>query len=362
MTSPFPYDKISDSSSFFGRDKEFKELQKVVKYSNNILIYSKRRMGKSSLINNFFQKYNKEYLCIYVDIFDITSKEDFAYSLLKALSNSQKTDLKTTIKTFTSLFKRVRIEPTIDPTTLKYSIKPIIATLSFEQMMDDFFNSLKELSKTNKIILAIDEFQQITTIKDIKLDAYLRTYIQNRKNTSYVFLGSKRHLLTSLFQYKAPLYELANHFELQALDIKDIYNYSKKYLKDIELKDIEYIYEKTNKETKLIQNILHLLYIYKIKDISQESIDTIVQEIINSKDSSFKLIYDTLNNNQKITLKIVAKYKKGFFSHEILSQYNIKKQTLQSSLKTLFKNEIIDKQEDKYFIPDRTLELWFELL
>ncbi|MEA3352220.1 MAG: ATP-binding protein [Campylobacterota bacterium] len=359
MISPFPYDKISESSFFFGREKETKELEKVVKYSNNLLIHSKRRMGKSSLINNFFKLHNKEYLCIYVDIFDITSKEDFAYSLLKALSNAQTTDLKSAIKTLTSLFKRVRVEPSIDPNSLEYSIKPIIATLSFEQMMDDFFNSLDELSKTKQIVLAIDEFQQIAEITDIKLDAYLRQYIQNRTNTSYIFLGSKRHLLTSLFEYKAPLYELANHFELQPLECDDIYNYSKQYI-DIEKENIEYIYEISNGETKLIQNILHLLYIYKIEGISKEIIDNIVKEIINSKDASFKLIYDTLNNNQKIALKVVVKYKKGFFSEEILSSYNIKKQTLQSAVNTLFKKEIIDKGGDRYFIPDRTLELWVE--
>lgn len=139
-------------------------------------------MGKSSLINNFIENHKEEYLCIYVDIFDITSKENLAYSLLKALSNSQESDLKSAIKTLTSLFKRVRVEPTIDPTTLKYSIKPVIATLSFEQMMEDFFNSLNELAKTKQIVLAIDEFQQIATIKDTKLDAFLRTYIQNREN------------------------------------------------------------------------------------------------------------------------------------------------------------------------------------
>lgn len=361
MFSPFPYDKISDTKCFFGREKELKELEKVVKYSNNILIHSKRRMGKSSLINNFIENHKNEYLCIYVDIFEITSKEDFAYSLLKALSNSQESDLKSAIKTFTSLFKRVRVEPTIDPITLKYSIKPVIATLSFEQMMEDFFNSLNELSKTKQIILAIDEFQQIATIKDIKLDAFLRTYIQNRENISYIFLGSKRHLLTSLFEYKAPLYELANHFELQALKIKDIYNYSKEYI-NISEEHIVYIFEKTNGETKLIQNLLHLLYVYKIKDIDEDKIEVLLNEIIASKEASFRIIFDTLNNNQKIALKIVGKYKNSFFVNDILNQYNIKKQTLQSSIKTLFNKELIDKESDKYFIPDRTLELWVERL
>ncbi|WP_428738197.1 AAA family ATPase [Sulfurimonas sp.] len=361
MTSPFPYDKISDEKHFFGREKEIKELEKTVKFSNNMLIHSKRRMGKSSLINYFFQTHQKEYMCIYVDIFDITSKEDFAYALLKALSNAQDLDIKSAIKTLTSLFKRVRVEPTIDTKTLKYSLKPVVATLSFEQMMEDFFSSLNELAQKKQIILAIDEFQQIATIKDVKLDAYLRTYVQNRENISYIFLGSKRHLLTSLFSYQAPLYELANHFELQPLNVEDIFNYVKEYIA-ISKEVVAYIYELANGETKLIQNILHLLYIYKIKEIDNDAVDQVVEEIINSKDASFRLIYDTLNNNQKTALKIVGKYKNGFFNAEVLKEFNIKKQTLQSSIKTLFSNEMIDKDGDNYFIPDRTLELWVERL
>jgi AAA+ ATPase superfamily predicted ATPase len=361
MLSPFPYDQISDSSQFFGREKALAVVSKSVKYANNLLIHSKRRMGKSSLIHHFFDTSEEKYLCIYVDIFDITTKEDFAYALLKALSNSQKTDLKSAIKTISSLFKRVRVEPTVDPTTLKYSLKPIIATLSFEEMMEDFFSSLETLGKEKQIVVAIDEFQQIATIKDVKLDAFLRKYIQKRGDVSYIFLGSKRHILTSLFHYKAPLYEMATHYELQPLLVEEIYHYAKKHL-TIAQEEITYIYNRADGETKLIQHILHLLYVYKVDAISQENIDVIVEEIINSKEGSFRLLFDTLNNNQKIALKMVGQLKSGFFSVEVLQTYNIKKQTLQSAINTLFGKEFIDKEGDSYFIPDRAFELWVEQL
>ncbi|MEA3498434.1 MAG: ATP-binding protein, partial [Campylobacterota bacterium] len=311
MHSPFPYDKISTVSEFFGRDNEIKKLSDIVKYSNNLLIHSKRRMGKTSLINKFFDLNKDVYLTIYVDIFDISTKEDFVKLLLQSLSNIQKTDLKSAIKTLTSLFKRVRVEPTIDPNTLEYSIKPIVSTLTFEEMLEDFFQTIDKLSKTQQIVIAIDEFQQICTIKDIKLDAILRKYIQNRSNISYIFLGSKRHLLTSLFEYKAPLYELATHFELQPLNKDDIKEYAMKYLL-IDDEIIDYIYNISDGETKMIQHILHLCYVEKEKEVTKEKIDEIVDEIINSKDSSYRLLFDTLNNNQKQALKIVGKYKKGF--------------------------------------------------
>jgi AAA+ ATPase superfamily predicted ATPase len=357
MDTKFLYDNVAFNPNFFGRESEISKLNTTIKYSNNILIYSKRRMGKTTLIKNFLNDKN-DFITLYIDIFDITSKEDFALSLLKSLSNNIKYDLKTIIKTLTNLFKRVRVEPTIDPNTLEYSIKPIVTTLSFEQMIEDFFSAIEQLSKKHKIIIAIDEFQQITTIKDVKLDAILRKYIQERQNISYIFLGSKRHTLTSLFSYKAPLYELATHFELPPLKIVDIYNYAKKYL-DISIEQIEYIYNLSDGETKLILHILHLIYISK-NNITNNLIDETSQEILNSKDTTYRMLFDTLNNNQKLAIKLIGKYGKNFYNQELLQQYNIKKQTLKSAIDSLFAKEIIDKQDSNYFVPDRTFELWIQ--
>lgn len=214
--------------------------------------------------------------------------------------------------------------------------------------VDEFFGRESELLK-------------LQTITDLKLDAYLRKYIQERQNISYLFLDSKRHLLTSLFEYKAPLYELATHLELAPIQREEIYKYAKKYLK-ISLQDIEYIYQKSDGETKMIQQILHLLYLQKEETVLHVTIDSAVKEIINSKDSSYKLLFDTLGNNQKTALKIVGKYKKAVFVASVLSEYNIKKQTLQSSIDALLKKELVDREDERYFIPDRTFELWVERL
>ena len=358
MTSPFLYDNIASKKTFFGRVEELNKLQVITKNSNNLLLYSKRRMGKTTLIKKFLSQ-TQDTLNIYVDIFDITSKEDFASSLLKSLSNSYNHfDIKKSIQILKSFLKRVRVEPSIDPQTFEYSIKPIITGLSFEEMLEDFFNSIDKISKTQKVIIAIDEFQEITNIKDVKLDAILRKHIQDRENISYIFLGSKRHILTSLFNYKAPLFELAEHFSLQPLKIDEIYNYAKKYL-NISKDDVKYIYNLSDGETKLILHLLHNLYIDK-KNISSQTIDEELINILTSKDTAFRMVFDTLNNNQKLSIKLISRYKNYLFSNELLQKYRIKKQTLQSSINSLFKKEFIDKEDGIYFIPDRSFELWVE--
>ena len=358
MNSPFLYDNIASKQTFFGREDELNKLLNITKNSNNLLLYSKRRMGKTTLIKNFFAQ-EKDSITIYIDIFDITSKEDFASSLLKALTNSYNHfDIKKSIQTLTGFLKRVRVEPTIDPETFEYSIKPIVVGLSFEEMFEEFFNSIENIAKTNKVIVAIDEFQEIANIKDVKLDAMLRKYIQERENISYIFLGSKRHILTSLFSYKAPLFELAEHFALQPLQVDDIYNYAKEYL-SITKDDVKYIHTISDGETKFILHILHNFFITKDK-VTTKQIDKEVQNIIRSKDSAFRMLFDTLNNNQKLAIKLISQYKNNLFSNELLQKYNIKKQTLQSSINALFKKEFIDKEDGIYFIPDRSFELWVE--
>lgn len=361
MQSPFAYDRLPKKGEFYGRAQELKHINQAIGHGTNLLIHSKRRMGKSALIQQALELQNDETLCLYADIFHITSKESFAQSLLGALASAHKDDLKITLKKLAGLFKRVRVEPVIDPHTFEYSIRPVVATLSFEEMFSDFFDGLQTLAQKQRVVVAIDEFQQITDIKDVRLDALLRQHLQQRQNISWIFLGSKRHLLTSLFEYKAPLYDMATHCELSALSIDEIEAYVTQHL-TIDRPHIKQVYEKADGETKLIQNVFHLLYLQKEEPVTTERIDTAINEIIASKDASYRMLYDTLSHNQKAALKIIGKHKKAVYSAPVLQEYHIKKQTLQSAIDALLGKELIDRDNDRFFLPDRTLELWVERL
>ena len=138
----------------------------------------------------------------------------------------------------------------------------------------------------------------------------------------------------------------------------------KKHVEYLSITDdmVHYIQEVTAQETKLMQNIFYLLYIQGKKDINIEMIDSAVDVIIDAKDSSYRMILDTLPASQKTALKVIGKYPSGFYIQEVFDEYGISKQSLQSAINTLFKKEIIDKENDKYFVPERTFELWIKKL
>ncbi len=361
MKTPFPFEYIAENSNFYGREEEVKNIVSHIEASTNIVLFSKRRMGKSTLIKNTFEKIEKKYTVIYIDIFNIITAEDFANLLLKGITNAQKGDIKKSITSLSKLFKRTRLEPTFDPVSSRMGIKPIITNLSFEELIEDAFTALFELSKKKNIALAIDEFQQIATIKDKKIDAILRKYMQEAYTISYIFLGSKRNILNSLFTYKAPLFGMATTISLKSIALEDIYNYSKKYLK-IKKETIEYIYKLADEETKLIQMILHKAFLEnkKSKEITKGMIDRYIEEILISKSDHYKALFEIFSTNQKKAFKLLSKYKKEIFSNDILNKEKISKASMQSSLKQLYDKEFIDKENDTWFIPDRTFELWGE--
>lgn len=360
MINPFPYENIANKKTFYGRIEELKFLRQNISNSTNVLLFSKRRMGKSTLISNLFNKIKKDYYCIYIDIYNMITAEDFAKLLFKGITEVQKGDVIKTIKSLSKLLRRVRLEPTFNSETSEMSIRTIVNDLTFDELMEDAFKVLFELSKDKKVVLAIDEFQQVSTIKDIKIDAILRKYIQKSENISYIFLGSKRNLLNSLFMYKEPLFEMATPYALKSIDIDEIYNYAKHHLK-INRELIAYIFSLADGETKLIQMLLYRLYInYKNKLIKKDLIENELKEILILKNEHYKTLFDLFSMNQKKAFKLLSRFKKDLFTQKVLKEENLSRASMQSSLKSLYEKEFIDKEDDNWFIPDRTLELWGE--
>lgn len=360
MQTPFPFETIAPREFFYGRQKELDELKSYVKTCSNVLLFSKRRMGKSTLIKNLFDEVKEDYTVIYIDIYNIITAEDFGKLLLDGITKSQKgLDIKLSMQKLAQFFKRTKVEPTFDPQSGEMGIRAVTTALSFDELMEDSFNALFKMAKEKNVILAIDEFQQIADIKDVKIDAILRKYMQEAKNISYIFLGSKRNILNSLFAYKSPLYAMATPLSLQPLKLDDIYNYSKKHL-DISKETIEYIYNLSAKETKLIQMILHRIYIEKenIDKIDEKFVDNILEAILISKNDHYKSLFEFFSTNQKKAFKLLAKYERELFSEKILREENISRPSMQSSLNQLFAKEYIDKEDGEYFIPDRAFELW----
>jgi AAA+ ATPase superfamily predicted ATPase len=53
--NPFFYQNVCYGDNFCSRDNEFEKINNFLQTKTNILIYSKRRFGKTSLIKEYFK-------------------------------------------------------------------------------------------------------------------------------------------------------------------------------------------------------------------------------------------------------------------------------------------------------------------
>src|SRR5690606_28769328 len=70
-------------------------------------------------------------------------------------------------------------------------------------------------------IMVFDEFQQIATYEDDLIERQLRSSIQHHSKVAYLFLGSRKHLLQSMFlEQSRPLYRSAMHYPIGPIAAK----------------------------------------------------------------------------------------------------------------------------------------------
>jgi len=274
MLNPFNFSNIVTDDNFCQR-RELDILKNYMTNSINAVLLSKRRYGKSSLIKEIFKNHidKNKFLTIYLDIFDISSANDFAYVFYKAVAKSFKTDLQSILKTLKDLFSKATFSATVTQNG-EIEFKPSFVNINFDEIIEDIFLNLSSYLKRHnqKAVIAIDEFQQIAAIKEQNIEAILRKYIQDIDNISFIYSSSKRHMLTQMFiDHKKPFYNQAVILELKAIPLDTFYDFVKskfeKSNKKISKEAFGLLYNYVEAEPYLIQNVsYHLWEKYDIVD------------------------------------------------------------------------------------------------
>jgi hypothetical protein len=367
MKNPFNFYSITTDENFCNRDEDIKQLKSYISNSANVVLFSKRRYGKTTLLNELFKNHLDNTLSIYIDIYGINDK----YTLIQKLTSKiieyyKVTDIVQTIKNLKSIFNRISFSLTINQKTAMPEIKPEFFKKDFEYLLDELLDNFQDFlaQKKQKAVIAIDEFQDILNITDINIEAILRSKIQYHTNISYIFTGSKQHMLTSMFNdNKKPFYTLASNYELKPIDKNIFYKYIYKRLliKEINLSSdiFSNIYNICDGETRMIQKIFYEVFeYYENITLDKQSIEDILNKLNLQNDSVYKLLCDNLTQNQIVTLKIISNNQKEILSKNISDKYNISQQSTKSALNSLLKKELVYKQNNKYLVYDKEFDFW----
>lgn len=315
--NPFLTTGYISEEYFCDRKHETEKLIRLLQSGNNVTLISERRIGKTALIQHVFEKIksNDEFYTIYVDIFSSRSIEDF----IKQISESilKKFSEKTSVgESFWKFIKSLRPLITYDNITGEPQVQ--INYQTEHEKTHTLQNILEILEKQNKkVIVAIDEFQQITEYPEKNIEANLRTQIQFLKNTTFIFCGSKRKILMDMFSNaKRPFYMSTQMMFLGKIE------------REIYADFIEYHFNKNNISIENIatQNILDLTKIYTF--YTQKLCNRIFsyEPIIINKDIVIQVFTEIIEENRLGYLQIRALLTKAQWNYliAIAKEDNIK--------------------------------------
>lgn len=369
--NPFAYGTEVSGETFWNREDEQKELKKEISSSQNIVIFSQRRMGKTSLIKEVLRALPEgKFITTCIDLYPTTSVEDFVEFYAKGVSSAVKgpvdkilLEVKSILKSFTPM---LTVDDDGKPVlTLDYGRKTKRAPI-LDEVLEAFPRYCDKKGKRG--VLVLDEFQQVGTYdKEHKLEAILRSHFQTHKNVSYIFLGSKKHLLAEIFNSpNRPFYHSAMMFPLKEMDAEVMAGYVVQKFKITGCKiiraDAGYLVEQAEKHPYHTQRIAHAVWnsIITGRKIADESeINNAIKRIIGENSDYYRSLCALLTTHQFSALKVAAHINgEKIFSRDFLAMHGWQKDSLKQAFDALVDKELLSREENSYKIDDIFFRRW----
>ena len=202
--NPFRYGGVVSGDYFYDREDELLRIKQTLAGGNNLTLYAPRRYGKSSLVKKVLNDFSKEgFITVYLDLMSVYSPETFIRNYAGVIAESHGVSLEKTVKKIAKFISGIVPSISFDSSGMPTFSISWLEGNDREQTLADVINLPEKLAGTKKRwIIAFDEFQEVTKLNGENFEKLLRSCIQHHQNVSYLFLGSKTHLLQDMFNNK----------------------------------------------------------------------------------------------------------------------------------------------------------------
>ncbi len=222
--NPFRYGALAFDEAFTDRERELRELKADIRNGQDVVVFAPRRYGKSSLVLRALKDLRRQgVLSAQVDLMTAPTKEKLAEKLAKAIHEGIASPLYRARELALGVFRGLRITPTvtIDPedSSVSFGFEPGRAPADVDATLERLLTLPGELAadRGRVVALVLDEFQEVVEI-DPNLPKLMRAVFQAQPEVAHVYLGSKRHMMRSIFNDEnEPFWRSAKQVELDVI-------------------------------------------------------------------------------------------------------------------------------------------------
>lgn len=347
--NPFKYGVVVQGDDFVDREDEIRTLTRHVLSNKSVMLYSPRQLGKSSLIAETFRRLGKRVLCVRIDLYGISSREHLAEELIKGVATAGFTAFDKMKKATADFLKSLRIDMVL---THEGDIRFEVAGRVPVKSLGDAFDFAEKVAKRRgkSMVVAFDEFQEISGLDGVELEKIMRSKFQYHRNVTYIFSGSKRHLLQEIFGEEGrAFYKFAEPMVLGPIPKEEFGAFiSRKFREsggEIRGEVVERILDLTGGHPYYTQQLCYEIWFISKNADDTALVEEAVRNIITHQEINYLNIWETLPRLQRNLLIGLAREEGvSIYSAEFIDAYGLKTQShVKRAFESLGKKGIIDE-------------------
>ena len=361
---------VSDYN-FIGRKEEIRRLKMNFEEGINTILISPRRWGKTSLVRKVCEVVDREKVIpVFVDIFKCKTEYEFYNALAEAVLKQTASKAELWMDNARDFIARLSPKVSFSPEpnsefALSLGISP--KTHTPEEIL-----SLAEeiaLKKQKRIVVCIDEFQQIGEMADsVSIQKRLRSVWQHQRLTSYCLFGSKKHTMMNVFQRRnMPLYQFGDFKFLDKIPTETWVEYIVQHFKDrqrtISAEQAAKICQLVDNYSSYVQQLSWLVFslIDEGQIVTDEHLKQGVKDLLNSQEQLFMQQIEPLTAYQMNFLRcILSGHHDDFGETAVREEFQLGSVSNITRLKTaLVDKDIVEMSGKRYYITDPVFALWF---
>ena len=325
-------------------------LQFIDNHIHTVLI-GPRRFGKTSFVLRLLEELEaSSKVCLFVDIFNITSHRDFLQQILRAL-RSKKTwqeKLRGWIETIPRLRPKLIMESDVATGLPSFSLSTDITDdKDVKETILDVFAAIERLGE--HVVVAIDEFQKIAEIDDGGwLEATLRTQMQQLPNTTFLYTGSRKSVISDMLNNQSrPFYRSCQTLEFPSFGEEFIDWITGRFALvgvECDRDPLLQLQREVQNTPNYMQMACFHLVAMGVGRVTQGEVAKVLRVMVSQNAYAYQTLLNSLTAIQQRSLRLAAKVGSQIFSKDVLERYEIPSgAALASSIKSLKDKEILDE-------------------
>jgi len=370
MNAPFQYGTLATRENFVDRVEDRAQLKSFLSSHINVMLISPRRWGKSSLVKvvmEELQNEDKDIRVCFIDAFSIGSEAEFYRTFASQVIACASTKLERRIQDAKKFLTGV-----VPQVVIKDDVTNFMAfDVKFVPQEQDKMDILRlpetlAVAKNIKIIVCIDEFQQLANLPGYKnMEGKMRSAWQQQQHVTYCLYGSKRHMMMDIFNNaNSPFYRFGQMLFLDKIAktewipfIRESFEKTGKHISEALASQV---CDTVECHSWYLQQLCYFIWNATTEEVTEQTFQYGLRQLINTNSPMFLSDTESLAPSQIEMLRAIRDGVQQLSSVEAKNTYALgNPNTISKNKKVLKEKDIIEERKGKLVFVDPVYRLWF---